>query len=267
MGAMKELAILLDELEYGKLYDVEYGDELGNTVKKYRIVYHDKAFVTYSDRQYLLFLDSDSYLYIDPYKVKDIKPCDASKEEMQLKEKTKIQLLIGEASYRWKPDFTNNIGVADYSPFCMLRIDDVLYPAIYLRYDPELVAYVFEYRRDDAMYQYIVTKDAIWNGDCYIVNHKTGKEVPRSSLVIKLEKTWNYDELTIGRPYRLVKDGEECFGLLSSIHESHLLFVTAEREEHGPSFATDPQEPDNCYKEIIVRPGLSSADYDVYSME
>lgn len=181
----------------------------------------------------------------------------------------KIQLLTDDKDrpYRWKPDFRKTIGVEDY-PWCMLRIDDILYPAIHLRWDAELTAHIFGYIHDGNVLSYVVTKDKIWDQDCYIINYHTLKEVPRTSLV-ELGRRWNYDALKIGRPYRLVKDGKEHFALLSQITGTCLVFVTAERDSSKMNncFGKDHNYPDNCYVEILVNPGIQSTDYDVYPME
>lgn len=255
--------MMIDEFEYGKKYNVEYEDNDGNIVKKHELVYigrDDDSHIPFNyeiDR--LKFYEGNQYLYINPYMIRDVELFNDTEPEQK-----KIQLLIndGDVPYRWKPNFREIIGADDSHPFCMLRIDEVLYPAIYIRYDEESDAYVFEYVRGGVAYMYGVTKDKIWNQECYIVNFKSGKEVHRTSL-IERGKQWNLDALKIGNPYRLVKDGKTTFALLSQITETCLVFVTAERDA---SNSNDPEYPDNCYVEILVRPGFEYADYDVYHM-
>lgn len=255
--------MVIDEFEYGKKYNVEYEDNDGNIVKKHELVYIGRADDSHIPFNYeidrLKFYEGNQYLYINPYMIRDVELANDTEPEQK-----KIQLLIddGDIPYRWKLNFREIIGVDDY-PFCMLRIDEVLYPAIYIRYDEEIDAHVFEYVRGGVAYMYGVTKDKIWNQECYIINFKSGKEVHRTSL-IKRGKQWNLDALKIGNPYRLVKDGKTTFALLSQINETCLVFVTAERDA---SNSNDLTYPDNCYVEILVCPGFEYADYDVYHME
>lgn len=248
------------EFVCGKKYTVTYEDRDKNIVKKHNLKFVGEIFPTCGD-ECLQFNDDGRPLYIDPYSLMDVVELDSDESDNE----KKIQLLVddGDVPYRWKPNFREIIGADDYHPFCMLRIDEILYPAIYIRYDEESDAYVFEYVRGGFAYMYGVTKDKLWNQDCYIINFKSGKEVHRTSL-IERGKQWNLDVLKIGNPYRLVKDGKTTFALLSQINETCLVFVTAEREA---SNSDDPKYPDNCYVEILVRPGFEYADYDVYRME
>jgi len=256
--------MMIDEFEYGKKYNVEYEDNDGNIVKKHELVYIGRADDSHIPFNYeidrLKFYEGNQYLYINPYNIRDVELVNDTKPEQK-----KIQLLVDDEDgpYRWKLNFREIIGVDDY-PFCMLRIDGILYPAIYIRYDEESAAHVFEYVCDEIAHMYGVTKDKLWNGECYIINFNSGAEVHRTSL-IELRKQWNFDALKIGKPYRLVKDGKITFALLSQITEICLVFVTAERDaSNSYTFATDLKYPDNCYVEILVCPGLESTDYDVY---
>lgn len=248
------------EFVCGKKYTVTYKDCDKNIVKKHNLKFVGEIFPTCGD-DCLQFNDDGRPLYIDPYSLMDVVELDSDESDS----KKKIQLLVddGDVTYRWKPNFLEIIGADDYHPFCMLRIDEVLYPAIYIRYDKENAAYLFEYVRDGVAFLYGVTKDKLWNQECYIINFKSGKEIHRTSL-IDLGKQWNLDALKIGNPYRLVKDGKTTFALLSQINETCLVFVTAERDA---SNSNDPKYPDNCYVEILVCPGFEYADYDVYRME
>lgn len=247
------------EFVCGKKYTVTYEDCDKNIVKKHNLKFVDVILPTCGDKC-LMFNDGDGVLYIDPYSLMDVVELDSDESD-----NNKIQLLVndGDVPYRWKPNFREIIGADDYHPFCMLRIDEILYPAIYIRHDEESDAYVFEYICGGVAHMYDVTKDKIWNQECYIINFKSGKEVHRTSL-IELGKQWNLDVLKIGNPYRLVKNGKTTFALLSQINETCLVFVTAERDA---SNSNDPKYPDNCYVEILVRPGFEYADYDVYRME
>lgn len=259
--------MMIDEFEYGKKYNVEYEDNDGNIVKKHELEYIgrvDNSHIPfYYEIDHLKFYDGNHsfYININPYKLRNVELANDTEPEQK-----KIQLLVNneDGPYRWKPNFLEIIGVDDFYPFCMLRIDGISYPAIYVRYDAESGERVFEYVHDGFLHMYGVTKDKIWNGECYIINFKSGKEVHRTSL-IELGKQWNFDALKIGKPYRLVKDGKTTFALLSQITETCLVFVTAERDaSNSYTFATDPKYPDNCYVEILVRPELESTDYDVY---
>ena len=79
-----------------------------------------------------------------------------------------------------------------------------------------------------------------------------------------IKQQWNYDELKIGKAYRLLKinKGEmsgfafikEIDAILKEITNDYLLFIAAD-------------EIDGEQEEILVKPGLEATEYSVYKMD
>lgn len=251
MGAMKELAIILDELEYGKFYNVEYKDCSGNIVKKHHIMYYDKAFVSYACDQYLRFLDN-GYLYINPYRLIDIE------ESIEIDPtRVPLKLMNDQKIYKWSEEWVaelqrDNLVIIqhDYMPEGRNNID-------------KQYALFMKLQGVSGNMEFMITRNG-WHevvsiSPADIIEHRAYIRRPNEDMNIDHMidyvhgYDWNMDVLKIGKAYRLVKGDKKHDALLRKIDECYLTFTIIE---------------ENCTNgEILVNPVLDVAKYDVYPME
>ena len=249
MGAMKEIAIMMDSLELDKFYNVEYVDD-DVIVKKQRIKYIGKHKDLVDGIEKLVFQQGYPHdLIINPCMLIDVEESHLIRndipEPLQLKRKSNNNT-------RWKKSFLDDLENNKYPLQVKTKIKDVViqFPVVYGGhcYVEELGIDTLSFTgmlNGSVVYVHITPEDIESNNQeiligtakdeyfvyeehvsAYFLNNSDGYE-------------WNTDELIVGNAYQLVskEDDKRVNTLLADIDSSWLRFLTAEKQNTMlPSF-------------------------------